>query len=394
MSKKEGKQSFNQARAFLQKAYKEEAFEDTANLNFMSTGSIALDWVLGRGLAVGKIYEFFGNEGSGKTTAALTAAAEAQRQGRAVMYVDFEHVLDTDYARDMIGVSMDPNKWLVVQPMTAEAGFDMMLDTIAKFDIGLAIIDSVAAMVPKEEVEGEVSKITVGLQARVMGKGLRKLTHAAHINSTTVIFINQVRDKIGGLSWDTVTTPGGKALKFFASGRIQMSKFKTLDDGIRVKVQMKKSKVISSQKRKSFFDIRSGIGIDKAGEVLDLGVEYNIIKQPTTQSHKFPRVNGVVKGGAKAARLMLRKPKNDWYVQKLRDAIFDAMLMQECEKMEQMPSIDDDDPSLVIDVGDADMSLDLSDLPEMDVSMPGKKPKIVEDDTEVDTDTISDEEAA
>lgn len=394
MSKKDGKQSFSQARAFLQKAYKEEAFEDTKNLNFISTGSMALDWVLGRGLAVGKIYEFFGNEGSGKTTAALTAAAEAQRQGRAVMYVDFEHVLDTDYARDMLGVSMDPNKWLVVQPMTAEAGFDMMLDTIAKFDIGLAIIDSVAAMVPKDEVDGEVSKVTVGLQARVMGRGLRKLTHAAHINNTTVVFINQVRDKIGGLSFDNVTTPGGKALKFFASGRIQMSKFKTLDDGIKVKVQTKKSKVVSSQKRKSFFSIRSGIGIDKAGEMLDLGVEYDIIKQPTTQSHKFPRVSGVVKGGAKAARLMLRKPKNDWYVQKLRAAIFDAMIKQECEKMEQMPSFDDDDPSLVIDVGDADMSLDLGDLPEMDVSMPKKKPKIVENDAEVDTDTISDEEAA
>ena len=393
MSKKEGKQSFSQARAFLQKEYKEEAFEDTANLNFMSTGSMALDWVLGRGLAIGKIYEFFGNEGSGKTTAALTAAAEAQRQDRAVMYVDFEHVLDTDYARDSLGVSMNPDKWLVVQPMTAEAGLDMMLDTIVKFDIGLVIVDSVAAMVPKKEVEGDVADITVGLQARVMGKALRKLTHTAHVNNTTVIFINQVREKIGGMSFDPTTTPGGRALKFFASGRIQMSKIKTLDDGINVEAKTKKSKVVSSQKRRGQFSIRAGLGIDKAGEMLELGVKYGVIKRPTTQSYEFPRISGVVKGGARAARLMLRKPKNDWYVKKLRDAIFDAMLKQEREQLEQIPVIDDDDLSLIIDAGDADMSLDLGDLPEMDVSMP-KKSKIVAEDTEVDTDTISDEEAA
>ncbi len=379
---------FSAAKAFLQKQYKEEAFEDASKLALHSTNSIALDWCLGGGLAGGRLYELYGTEGSGKTTAALTAARAVQERGRPVFYVDFEHALDTDYARGTLGVSLDPNSWLLVQPNTAEAGLDMMVEMVDKFAPGLVIADSVAAMVPKAEFEGEVGDLQVGAQARVMGKAMRKLTGVAHRNDTAIIFINQVREKIGGFGFgDPTTTPGGRALKFFASGRIQMKKFKTLDDGVVIQVQIKKSKITSSQKRKAKFIIRSGVGVDFADELVALGVEMGVIGKPNSQTHKFPHISKPIPKGAAVARRFLRKPKNKAYAALLRDKVMAAMLEDEKSKLEVLPDKDDKDPTLDIDADLASVK-DLDDMEDADwIVKPGKAPAGVDADS-VDTEDI------
>ena len=342
-------QPFSKAKAFLAKQYKEEAFEGSDKLHIRSTGSVALDWVLGGGLAAGRLYEFFGTEGSGKTTAALAAAKSVQQQGRPVLYIDFEHAIDTIYARDSCGVAMDPDRFLLVQPTTAEAGLDMALEIIEKFGAGLVIVDSVAAMVPKAEVEGGVGDLQVGAQARVMGKAMRKLTGVTHRHDSAVIFINQVRDKIGSVGFgDPTTTPGGRALKFFASVRIQMSKIKTLDDGVRIRARIKKSKITGNQKRVAEFAIRGGIGVDAADEILTLGVKYGVIGKPNAQAHKFPKVAKPIPRGEKPARIFLRKPKNQWYVEWLRGNIMEKMLEEERLNTEFLPT-KDGDPSFDID---------------------------------------------
>lgn len=378
---------FSEAKAFLQKQYKEEAFEDASKLTLHTTGSIALDWVFGGGLAGGRIYELYGTEGSGKTTAALTVARAVQERGRPVFYVDFEHALDTDYARSTLGVSLDPDRWLLVQPNTAEAGLDMMVEMVDKFAPGLVIADSVAAMVPKAEFEGDVGDLQVGAQARVMGKAMRKLTGVAHRNDSVIIFINQVREKIGGFGFgDPTTTPGGRALKFFASGRIQMKKFKTLDDGVLIQAQIKKSKITSSQKRKAKFIIRSGIGVDYADEIVTLGVEMGVIKKPNSQTHKFPHISRPIPKGAAVARRFLRKPKNKAYAALLRDKIMDAMLEDEKSRLEILPDKADTDPTLDIDA-DLTSVNSLDDMEDADwIAKPGK---IKEADTDsVDTEDI------
>lgn len=360
--------SFAKAKDFLKKQYKDEAFEDAEGVKIYSTGSLALDWVLGGGLAAGRIYELYGSEGSGKTTAALTAARSVQQRGRPVFYVDFEHSLDTEYARDTIGVSLSPEQWLLVQPNTAEAGLDMAVEIIERFDAGLVIVDSVAAMVPRAEMEGAVGDLQVGAQARVMGKGMRKLTGVAHRHDSAIVFINQVRDKIGGMAFgDPTTTPGGRALKFFASGRIQMKKFKTLEDGIVVQAQIRKSKITTSQKRKAQFIIRRGMGVDLASEIVTLGVACGVITKPNSQTHKFPHISKPIPKGEPMARKFLRKPKNAWYVDLMREKILQAMLEQEMSKMEFIPDKDDPDPLLDIEYkGDISVLANLEDMDESD----------------------------
>lgn len=378
---------FSDAKAFLQRQYKEEAFEDASKLTLHTTGSIALDWVFGGGLAGGRIYELYGTEGSGKTTAALTVAKAVQKRGRPVFYIDFEHALDTDYARGTLGVSLNPGLWLLVQPNTAEAGLDMAIEMVDQFSAGLVIVDSVAAMVPKAEFEGDVGDLQVGAQARVMGKAMRKLTGVAHRNDTVIIFINQVRDKIGGFGFgDPTTTPGGRALKFFASGRIQMKKFKTLDDGVLIQVQIKKSKITSSQKRKAKFTIRSGVGVDFADEIVTLGVEMGVIKKPNSQTHKFPHISRPIPKGATMARRFLRKPKNKIYADLLKDKIMAAMLEDEKSRLEILPDKDDKDPTLDID---ADLT-SLKNLDDMeDADWVAKKGEMKEMDADsVDTEDI------
>jgi len=387
--------SFSKAKEYLKKQFKEEAFEDAEGVRIHSTGSLAFDWVLGGGLAAGRIYELFGTEGSGKTTAALTAARSVQQRGRAVFYDDFEHSLDTEYARDVVGVSMDPEKWLLVQPNTAEAGLDMAVEMIEKFDAGLVIVDSVAAMVPKAEVDGGVGDLQVGAQARVMGKAMRKLTSVAHRHDSAIIFINQVREKIGGGGFgDPTTTPGGRALKFFASGRIQMKKFKTLDDGVVIQAQIRKSKIVSSQKRKAQFIIRSGIGVDFASELITLGVECGVIKKPNSQTHQFPRVSKPIPKGEPMARKFLRKPKNAFYAELLREKILQAMLEQERSKLEFMPEEGDTDPLLDIEYdGDATALESLDDLKEVGwIAKRPKGEKPAADLAEVESEEISEED--
>lgn len=388
---------FKDAKDFLKKQYKEEAFEDAEGVSMHSSGSLALDWVLGGGMAGGRIYELYGTEGSGKTTAALTIARSVQRAGRAVFYVDFEHALDTEYARDTIGVSLDADHWLLVQPNTAEAGLDMAVEVLAQFDAGLVIVDSVAAMVPKAEVEGAVGDLQVGAQARVMGKAMRKLTAVAHRSGAPIIFINQVREKIGGGGFgDPTTTPGGRALKFFASGRIQMKKFKTLEDGVLIQAQIKKSKITSSQKRKAKFTIRSGIGVDLADELISMGVECGVVTKPNSQTHQFPQIARPIPKGEPMARKFLRKPKNAFYAELLKKKIIAAMIEQERAKLEFLPKEGDDDPLLDIEFDPAAAGK-LASLDEMDESgWVAKRPKSKEtpgnaeqDLAEVETEDIT-----
>jgi len=391
---KKERPSFSKAKAFLTKQYKEEAFEDAEGVKIHSTGSLSIDWVLGGGLAAGRIYEFYGTEGSGKTTAALTAARSVQRRGRPVFYVDFEHSLDTEYARDVIGVSLDPEHWLLVQPNTAEAGLDMAVEMIEQFDAALVIVDSVAAMVPKAEVEGAVGDLQVGAQARVMGKAMRKLTGVAHRHDSSVIFINQVREKIGGTGFgDPTTTPGGRALKFFASGRIQMKKFKTLEDGVVIQAQIRKSKITSAQKRKAQFTIRSGIGVDLAGEIVSMGVASGIITKPNSQTHQFPQITKPIPKGEPMARKFLRKPRNAFYVDLLREKVLRAMLEQERSKLEFLPAEDDPDPLLDIEYGDHSGLGSLDDMKESGwVAKRPKGAKAAADLAEVETEEISEED--
>jgi recombination protein RecA len=385
---------FKDAKEFLKRQYKEEAFEDAEGVQISSTGSLSLDWVLGGGLAGGRIYELYGTEGSGKTTAALTAARSVQRLGRPVFYIDFEHALDTEYARDVVGVSLDPARWLLVQPNTAEAGLDMALEVLEKFDAGLVIVDSVAAMVPRAEVEGAVGDLQVGAQARVMGKAMRKLTGVAHRHSAAVIFINQVRDKIGGFGFgDPTVTPGGKALKFFASVRTQMKKIKTLDDGVVIQIQIKKSKITSSQKRKASFTIRSGMGIDLADEVITLGVACGVIEKPNSQTHKFPQISKPIPKGEATARKFLRKPKNKFYLDLLLEKILKAMLEQERSKLEFLPQDDDRDPLLDIAYdGDSKKLGSLDEMPESDWVSKRPKSSATDSDSEAEEPAIDTEE--
>lgn len=378
---------FSEGRKWLQKQYKDEAFEDAEGLELESTGSLALDWVLGGGLAPGRIYEFFGSEGSGKTTAALTAASAVQRGGQGVLYVDFEHALDTDYAHDTLKVSMDKDRWMMIQPTTAEAGLDMALAMIQKFGARLVIVDSVAAMVPKAEFEEDIGTLQVGLHGRVMSKALRKFASIAHHAHASVIFINQVREKIGVRFGDPTTTPGGKALKFYSSGRIKMSRIKSLDDGIRVKAQVKKSKITSSQKRQAEFVIRFGLGIDPAEELLTLGVECGVVTKPSTVSHQFPRITKPIPKGEKAARAFLRK--NEKYAELLRKVVLATMLENEASDFEFTPETEDNSPLFNIDQDLSEYG-SLDEMPDADVCTKASEAMgvIKESEAAVDTEDI------
>jgi hypothetical protein len=276
----------------------------------------------------------------------------------------------------------------------------MAIEVLEKFDAGLVIVDSVAAMVPRAEVEGAVGDLQVGAQARVMGKAMRKLTGVAHHRGAAIIFINQVREKIGGFGFgDPTTTPGGRALKFFASGRIQMKKIKTLDDGVVIQVQIKKSKITSSQKRKATFTIRSGIGIDLADEVVTMGVACGVISKPNSQAHKFPQISKPIPKGEMMARKFLRKPKNRFYVDLLLERILAAMIEQERSKLEFLPKDDDHDPLLDIAYDGGSKKLgSLDEMPESDWVSKRLKSSAADSDSEaeepaIDTEDVAEEDA-
>ncbi len=255
--------------------------EERAPVDTIPTGSIALDVALGiGGLPRGRIIEIYGPESSGKTTLTLHAIANAQRNGGIAAFIDAEHALDPEYAKKL-GVDIDA--LLVSQPDTGEQALEIADMLIRSGSIDLIVIDSVAALVPRAEIEGEMGDSHVGLQARLMSQALRKLTGGLNQTQTTMIFINQLREKIGVFFGSPETTAGGKALKFYASVRLDIRRIETLKDGSdavgnRTRVKVVKNKMAPPFKQAEF-DILYGVGISREGSLIDFGVEHGIVRK-------------------------------------------------------------------------------------------------------------------
>ena len=255
--------------------------EERAPIESISTGSIALDAALGiGGLPRGRIVEIYGPESSGKTTVALHAIANAQKNGGVAAFIDAEHALDPNYAQ-ALGVNIDD--LLVSQPDTGEQALEIADMLIRSGSVDVVVIDSVAALTPRAEIEGEMGDSHVGLQARLMSQALRKLTGALHNTKTTAIFINQLREKVGVFFGSPEITSGGKALKFYASVRLDIRRIETLKDGQnsvgnRARVKVVKNK-LAAPFRQAEFDIMFGHGISREGSLIDLAVEQEIVKK-------------------------------------------------------------------------------------------------------------------
>lgn len=301
----------------------------------ISSGSILLDNCLGiGGYPKGRIVEIYGPESSGKTTLALTAVAEVQAKGGYAAYIDAENSIDPDYAKSL-GVDID--NLILSQPDTGEEALEIV-DRLAKSGVfSLIIVDSVAALVPQAELEGQMTDSSVGLQARMMSKAMRKITGTLNKNNCTVIFINQLREKVGVIYGSNETTTGGRALKFYSTVRIDIRRSEAIKDGVNIIGNVATIKVVKNKVAPPFktckVDIIYGKGISKEGELLDLAIEKKIVKK----SGSWYEVYGQRMGqGRETAKQFLHE--NQDIFKKIKDEIVNGVITKEPE----------DDPTILM----------------------------------------------
>lgn len=295
---------------------------NVSKIEGVSTGCVSLDIALGgRGLPRGRVIEIFGPESSGKTTLALHAVAEAQKTGGVAAFIDAEHALDTTWAKRL---GVDVTNMLVSQPDTGEQALDIVEMLIKSNAVDIIVVDSVAALVPAAELQGEMGQSHVGLQARLMSQALRKLTGVISKSKTTLIFINQIRMKIGVMFGNPETTPGGNALKFYCSVRIDTRRVSTIKDSTgkpianRVRARVVKNKV-AAPFQTAEFDLSFESGISRIGDLLDMGVETDIIQKSGAWLNYGDMRLGQ---GREKAKLFLEENKD--LTEEIMDKVFEA----------------------------------------------------------------------